>query len=285
MPLKITKNANTKQYAGGEIIKYGSAQVKEIYAIKNGQKYLVWQYDITAPSITYWPTDNPYLSYDNVTVTASATDSESGLKSLTIGGQNTTSRTYTPTTSKQSIPIIAIDNAGNTNTKYAYIQSPSVPSGFSLTASAWVSCSGDGSSDSKSATGSTSVSTAQANKTTYGFQHSTTAACGGQMRIPKGCNTFTASFYSYFTRDTDDGSSSTPGLYQSSPLTVEVYNYSGSKVATLGTSSCQVRGTATVTSNVSAYNNGLYFIKIYASCYASGYSWCGAGASVSMRAY
>lgn len=240
-------------------------------------------YDSTAPTLTYSPTANPYLSYDNVTVTASAIDTESGLKSLTIGGQSANSRIYTPSTTKETITIVATDYAGNSTTKYAYIQKPSVPSGFSLTASGWVTCSGDGSSDTKSTTGSTSVNTAQANKTTYGFQHSTYVSCGGQMRIIQGYTKFTANFYSYFTRDTDDTSSSTPFLYQDNALTVEVYNYNGSKVATLGTANCQVRGTATVSVNVSAYNNGLYFLKVYAGCHASGYSWCGAGASLSMK--
>lgn len=237
-------------------------------------------YDSTAPTLTYSPTDNPCLTYDNVTVTASAIDNESGLKSLTIGGQSANSRTYAPTTTKQSIPIIATDYAGNTTTKYAYIQSPSVPSGFSLTASAWVTCSAD-STSTKSATGSTSVSTAQADATAYGFQHSCVATCGGQMRIPKGYNTFTVNFYTWFTINGD----SYPPCYTDTPLTVEVYNYSGSKVATLGTSNCVAKGTTTITKSVSAYNNGLYFIKIYGSCRSAGSEWCGGGTYVNMKVY
>ena len=278
----VKKNGSTRNYVGGELMYFNNKQIKQLWVKKNNATKMVWQYDITAPTITYWPTANPYLSYDNVTVTASATDSESGLKSLTIGGQSATSRTYTPTTTKQSIAIVATDNAGNSATKYAYIQSPTVPSGFSLTASAWVTCSGDGSSDSKSATGSTSVSTAQASKTTYGFQHPTYNSCGGQMRIKQGYTKFTANFYNYYTRDTDDSGGPVPTLYQDNPLTVEVYNYSGSKVATLGTASCQVRGTATVSVNVSSYNNGLYFIKVYGGCHGAGYSWCAGSASLSM---
>lgn len=225
MPLKITQNSATKQFIGGEIIKFKNNQVKQIYVQQGGTSKLVWQYDINAPTLNYWPTSNPYWSYDNVTVTANASDSQSGLKSLTIGGWSTTSRTYTPTTSKQSIPIVATDNAGNVNTQYAYIQSPTVPSGFSLTSTGWASANGG--QGYSSLTGSaTYLKTNTVSGTVNGFQHANTDSMEGRMRIQKGYNTFYVGFYNYYTRDEDDGGGPVPSINSSYPLTVEVWDLS-----------------------------------------------------------
>lgn len=282
----VKKDGSTRNYIGGELIYFNNRQVKQIYAKKNNTQKMVWQYDITAPTLSYWPTNNPYWSYDNVTVTASASDSESGLKSLTIGGWNTTSRTYTPTTSKQSIAIVATDNAGNSNTQYAYIQSPSVPSGFSLTSQGRIVGNGDTSCDTGVVGGSaTSISINSDRSGGSAFQHPATQEAWATMRIQQGKTQVSATWH--FTATCESG---VPNIWaRDYPFTIKIYDCWGNYTTTLASKdSTQTSTTSnpicnhTLTANISAYNSGLYFVRVEVMNRAAGAQWCNTWGSLSV---
>ena len=118
--LKVKKNNQTKTYVGNELIKFVNSQVKKIFVIKNGVKTLVWQYDISAPTVTVTsvkPTSNGY-----VYIQGTVSDSESGINSMKVDGINCaiSGNNWSVTLNKKAsqVPfnssLVCTDNAGNT---------------------------------------------------------------------------------------------------------------------------------------------------------------------------
>lgn len=129
--LSVKKNGSTRTYVGGELLYLDTAktkQVKELYVKKNNVTKMVWQYDITAPSL-YCNQATGAIYYRNsssFTITGTVSDTESGVKSVTVNGSavsisnNSWSRTISLSTGSQTHTIIAEDNAGNKS--YAYVK-------------------------------------------------------------------------------------------------------------------------------------------------------------------
>jgi len=135
--LSIRKNGNTRRYVGGEIIKVDGSQVREIYVRKSNTKTLVWQYDISAPTIQMIvPSSdsaaNPNLTYANsILVSAIITDSESGLdtSSVKVNGSpvvvtnnSISHRVDLKADDLNIIKIEATDKAGNTRVVESYVR-------------------------------------------------------------------------------------------------------------------------------------------------------------------
>lgn len=115
--LSIKKNGSTRNYIGGELIYFNNKQVKQIYVKRNNTQKMVWQYDITAPTITITSStavrNNPYY-----TLTGYASDSESGVASVSINGVSvgaSFSVGYTLGEGITNFTISATDKAGNSS--------------------------------------------------------------------------------------------------------------------------------------------------------------------------
>ena len=113
----VKKNGSTRNYIGGELIYFNSRQVKQIYVKKNNAQKMVWQYDITAPSIVITSStavrNSPYY-----TLTGYASDSESGVASVSINGVSvgaSFSIGYTLGEGVTNFTISATDKAGNSS--------------------------------------------------------------------------------------------------------------------------------------------------------------------------
>ncbi len=129
----VKKNNSTRTYSGGELVYVDAAktkQVRQLYVKKDGTSKMVWQYDITKPTLTInQSTSSRYYTRNNsFTISGSASDTESGIKSVTVDGtvvstsSGSWSRTVTLSWGDQTHTIVATDNAGNSTTAYVYTQ-------------------------------------------------------------------------------------------------------------------------------------------------------------------
>lgn len=146
----VKKNNSTRTYSGGELVYVDTAkkkQVKQLYVKKNNTTKMVWQYDITAPSliIDQSTSSRYYQNSNSFTISGSVSDTESGIKSVTVDGDvvstnnGSWSKTITLSQGNQTHTIIATDNADNSTTAYVYThyetKAPSISISSSTSAS------------------------------------------------------------------------------------------------------------------------------------------------------
>ena len=142
----VKKNNSTRTYSGGELVYIDTAkkkQVKQLYVKKNNTTKMVWQYDITAPTLTINQSTSSryYQNSNSFTISGSVSDTESGIKSVTVDGAVVTSssgswsKTVTLSSGEQTHTIVATDNAGNSTTKYVYTYYDNVAPTISVTSS------------------------------------------------------------------------------------------------------------------------------------------------------
>lgn len=158
--LDIIKNNTTYTTKGGEDFFANNVRITEIYVKKDGKETLVWQYDVTAPTIvmsapTSSDSDNPTVTYSSTyVVKGTYEDTESGIKSITVNGVNATFDNGTFTCSiglsnrvTTGVTVVATDNAGNVTTVVTYVI-------YVVSETVGVSNYSGNTSDSKSASGS-----------------------------------------------------------------------------------------------------------------------------------
>ena len=129
MNFGIKKSGSTRDYIGNEMIyadKNASKQIRQIQVIKSGVVKTVWQYDVTAPTLTLdQSTSSKYylLNTNSFTISGTVSDNESGVASVSINGAvvstsaGSFSKTITVASGNQAHTIIAVDKAGNSTTK------------------------------------------------------------------------------------------------------------------------------------------------------------------------
>ena len=124
----VTKNGSTRDYIGGEMIYFNDSQVKQIWIKKNDSESMIWQYDVTAPTlycsqatgVTYYRNGNAF------TINGTVSDTESGVKYVSVDGNivTTSSGSWSTTVylsiGSQTHTIVAEDNAGNKSYAYVY---------------------------------------------------------------------------------------------------------------------------------------------------------------------
>lgn len=132
--LSIQSKGILHRFVGGENIFAPTERVREIYVNKNNTKYLVWQYDITAPVITvdnYSMEEGKYslVIKDKITITGKYIETESGIKTILVDGKEATivDDTFScelifTQNGEQVFDIVATDNAGNVSTEHLYIE-------------------------------------------------------------------------------------------------------------------------------------------------------------------
>lgn len=288
-------NGNTKTTSYGNKLFYRSSpngnytQVKRAFyrSSPNANYTQVYLYDNVAPTITVTSsTANTPNSY--YTLTATITDNYSGIASITINDVNypvtygsstvNVSKSYNLVDGNNSFVIKAVDAADNVTTVTANVYKVKIPSGFTTNWQTYV-CFGEESAnyhpyDTFSSDTNTLVVDLP-NLFTWGFQHPTEQFVGARARIPNGASLIT------FTRAAtgpadggDHGFYARPGKGH-----VYIYNDSGVQVATLledesawGYNTIQ-NYTLNHVFDISAYNNGAYFIECYSGYGNAGAQW------------
>lgn len=132
--LDIIKNNITYTTKGGEDFFANNVRITEIYVKKDGKETLVWQYDVTPPTIvmsapTSGDSNNPTVTYSSTyIVKGTYEDTESGIKSITVNDVNATLDNGAFTCSiglsnrvTTGVTVKAVDNAGNVTTVVTYV--------------------------------------------------------------------------------------------------------------------------------------------------------------------
>lgn len=270
--LSIIKNNTTYTTKGGEDFFCDGVRITEIYVKKDGKETLVWQYDVTAPTITMQaPTSTDSNSPDitnssTYTIKGVCEDTESGVKNVTVNGVDATLDNGTFTCAigllnkvATAINIAATDSAGNVATSTRYV--------MYIISGEKVSVSNYSGNTSNYASGSASSPYAGPRADAWA-----STSVSARYHIPR-----YASKVSYSISQTAGFSNNQPNSkpFESgmSSVNASVYTKDGTFLATVGTSSS---GSADISKYLGQE------LDLYVSATAYAHSWVGSGYSCSV---
>ena len=269
MKINVNLNGTSTDIPAGKKLYYRASsngqytQIKNVYYRESSDAYTqVYQYDATPPNITINSASGTVTS-TSYTLTATITDSESGIGSVTINGVNypitsgaqtvNVSKAYTLGAGYTTFTIVATDTAGNSSTSsktVMYKNTSVITWSDTLTGSAWGSTGYSGGiSYSGDRNGNTGGCSNYLYQISYGEQNLGVfcrAYANIRGRIFSGTKSLTVGH-------------SCDGNYGGS-FYCHILNSAGTVVANLGDG----------THNISAYGDGSYYLDMYSD--ATNYS-------------